>query len=191
MIHGARPSAAPSALKSLQKARFQSGRPDLNRGPHRPELWAKSRGVVGSICKSMGSGVGSPPLRTSDIAADSRGFGRGMDSLPNDPGASAGALVGALTSSRHANFQDLARRSEDVDAPADRVVTTLDPLPFTRWTLPRSLASSSSWAKGPAPSSPLLFGDMCPISRVVPRRVGGRTRVGLPFRTVSVHYRHA
>jgi hypothetical protein len=74
-------------------ARFQSGRPDLNRGPHRPELWAKFPVAVRSTCKSMGSSLGSPPLRSSDIAADSRGFGREIDSLPNDEDTDAGSLV--------------------------------------------------------------------------------------------------
>jgi hypothetical protein len=40
-----------------------------------------------------GSDLGSPPLRSSDMAADSRGFGREIDSLPNDEDAGAGALV--------------------------------------------------------------------------------------------------
>ena len=92
-IHEDRVSTEPSALKSLQLARFQSGRPDLNRGPHRPEFWAKSGRVVRSTCKSMGSGLGSPPLKSADIAVDSRGFGREIDSLPNDEDADAGSLV--------------------------------------------------------------------------------------------------
>jgi hypothetical protein len=96
-LHEDRVSTEPSALTSLQMVRLQSinqsGRPDLNRGPHRPELWAKSGGVVRSACKSMGSGLGSPPLRSSAFAVDSRGFGREIDSLPNDEDADAGSLV--------------------------------------------------------------------------------------------------
>ena len=42
---------------------------------------------------SRGSSLGSPPLRSSDIAADSRGFGREIDSLPNDEDAGVGSLV--------------------------------------------------------------------------------------------------
>ena len=72
---------------------FESGRPDLNRGPHRPELWAKSRGVVRSTCKSMGSHIASAPARSSVIAVDSPGFGREIDSLPNDADTDAGSLV--------------------------------------------------------------------------------------------------
>jgi hypothetical protein len=41
----------------------------------------------------MGSSLGSPPLRSSDVAVDSRGFGREIDSLPNDEDADAGSLV--------------------------------------------------------------------------------------------------
>ena len=33
---------------------FESGRPDLNRGPHRPELRAKFGATVKSTCKSLG-----------------------------------------------------------------------------------------------------------------------------------------
>jgi hypothetical protein len=98
-VHGDRDRTEPPALKSLQMARFISGRPDLNRGPHRPELWAKSAAAVESTWKSMGSGLGSPPLRTSDIAADSRGFGRETDSLPNDEDADTDS-VGCISSPR-------------------------------------------------------------------------------------------
>jgi hypothetical protein len=41
----------------------------------------------------MSSGSGSPPLRSSVFAVDSRGFGREIDPLPNDEDVDAGALV--------------------------------------------------------------------------------------------------
>ena len=72
--------------KTPHFAGLLSGRPDLNRGPHRPELWAKSRGVVRSTCKSTGSHIASAPARPTDIAVDYRGFGREMDPLPKPCG---------------------------------------------------------------------------------------------------------
>ena len=59
------------------------------------------RRAVRSTCKSMGSGLGSRPLRSSDIAVDSRGFGREIDSLPNDEDADAGSL-GRISPARRA-----------------------------------------------------------------------------------------
>ena len=53
-----RPTGRPSPeqQKALPEQGFsKSGRPDLNRGPHRPELWAKFVGAAGSTWKSMGS----------------------------------------------------------------------------------------------------------------------------------------
>jgi hypothetical protein len=49
-----KPPRAPSlrARKNPAFAGLLSGRSDLNRGPHRPELWAKSGGAVRSPCKS-------------------------------------------------------------------------------------------------------------------------------------------
>ena len=75
-------TASPQMAISYRGARI---------GPHRPESWAKSPGAVRSTCKSMGPGMGSPPLRSSHIAADSRGFGRETDSLPNDEDAGGGS----------------------------------------------------------------------------------------------------
>ena len=97
--HGPDPRPIPSEQNPCKWAKNESGRPDLNRGPHRPELWARSAGAVRSTCKSMGSGLGSPPPRSSDIAVDSRGFARGMDSLPNDDD-DAGSLVISLPAPR-------------------------------------------------------------------------------------------
>jgi hypothetical protein len=143
---------------------FESGRPDLNRGPHRPELWAKSGGALRSTCKSMGSGSSSPPLGTSDLAVDSRGFGRGMDSLPNDEAASAGASsapdVHRPTADRRPvhrprfgpdrrSAQSIGAQASGPGAPARRgrrtsvgLVTTLDPLEFTSRRLSPSLGPS-------------------------------------------------
>ena len=68
----------PRGLNAYQKScicgAFTSGRPDLNRGPHRPELWAKFAVAVRSTCKSVGSGVSSPPLSSSDLAVGFPGF---------------------------------------------------------------------------------------------------------------------
>jgi hypothetical protein len=64
----------------------------LNRGPHRPELWANPTPRIGKSCKSRCCSCCPPPLRTSDIAVDSRGFGREIDSLANDEHADAGSL---------------------------------------------------------------------------------------------------
>ena len=53
--------------------REKSGRPDLNRGPHRPELWAKST----PRRKSPGNPLlrsAPPPLRYSDFAVDPGAF---------------------------------------------------------------------------------------------------------------------
>ncbi|MHB8659928.1 MAG: hypothetical protein ACYC91_18690 [Solirubrobacteraceae bacterium] len=52
---------APEKQKAQPGQGFpKSGRPDLNWGPHRPELWAKSEGALRSTCKSTGSGSSSP-----------------------------------------------------------------------------------------------------------------------------------
>jgi hypothetical protein len=73
----------------------------LNRGPHRPELWAKYAGVAGSACKSVGSGASSPPLRSSDIAGDCRGLGSEIELLPNGD-AGTGAELSRNASTRAA-----------------------------------------------------------------------------------------
>ena len=60
-----------------------SGRPDLNRGPHRPELWAKSTPQTEKPCRSDCCSSSSPPFRSSDFAVDSRGLGSEIELLPN------------------------------------------------------------------------------------------------------------
>jgi hypothetical protein len=62
-----RPSrTAPEAQKPRVSGRFQiSGRPDLNRGPHRPELWAKSTPPTENPCQSRCCSCCPRPLRTS------------------------------------------------------------------------------------------------------------------------------
>jgi hypothetical protein len=61
---------------------FESGRPDLNRGPHRPELWAKLAPQKRKSCKSRYYGSCPPPIRSSDFAVDSLGLGREIELLP-------------------------------------------------------------------------------------------------------------
>jgi hypothetical protein len=71
-----KPPKAPGirARKNPAFAGLLSGRPDLNRGPHRPELWAKSAGVVRSACKSVGPGASSPPLQNLGYSGRLPGF---------------------------------------------------------------------------------------------------------------------
>jgi hypothetical protein len=104
--------------KTVQIVRFQSGRPDLNRGPHRPELWAKSGSQTEKPCKSRRLGSAPPPLRSSDFAVDSRGLGSEIELLPN-PDVADGRRVGTATFGREA----AARATAQV--PKSRV-TTLD-----------------------------------------------------------------
>jgi hypothetical protein len=68
----------------------QSGRPDLNRGPHRPELWAKFWVVARNAWKSHGLVVPAPPLGFADLAVDSRGLGSEVELLPNSGFADCG-----------------------------------------------------------------------------------------------------
>ena len=76
-----RSETAPLRSKYLQYPTYKSGRPDLNRGPHRPELWAESDGVHRSTCKSMSSSAATAAVNPADIPVDSPGFGREIDSL--------------------------------------------------------------------------------------------------------------
>jgi hypothetical protein len=71
-----------------------SGRPDLNRGPHRPELWAKFSVVVRNTWKSHGLVVAASPLGFADLAVDSRGLGSEIELLPNGDLADGARLVG-------------------------------------------------------------------------------------------------
>jgi TniQ len=62
---------------------IQARATELLLSSHGPHLARRaSIAVCISTCKSMGSGVGSPPLRTSDIAIDSRGLGSEIELLP-------------------------------------------------------------------------------------------------------------
>ena len=60
----------------------QSGRPDLNRGPHRPELRARSTGAARSPCKVIDSALGADAARFADFAVDFSGLGREIGLLP-------------------------------------------------------------------------------------------------------------
>jgi len=59
--------------------------------------------------------LGSPPLRSSVFAFDSRGFGREIDSLANDEDADTGSLVLSSAATARAPLQV-----------PNRLVTTLD-----------------------------------------------------------------
>lgn len=83
------PVSSPRYTASLYEQnwpirREKSGRPDLSRGPHRPESWAKSRAAKGNTCKALTSGVDSPPLGSTDLAVDPRGLGREIEFLADD-----------------------------------------------------------------------------------------------------------
>src|ERR1019366_10104800 len=79
----------------------RSGRPDLNRGPHRPEIWAKFWVAVRNTWKSDGLVVAPPPLGFADLAVDSRGLGSEIELLPNRDVADGGGLVGTSRSEEH------------------------------------------------------------------------------------------
>jgi hypothetical protein len=72
----------------------QSGRPDLNRGPHRPELWAKFWVVVRDTWKSADLVVAAPPRGFADLAVDPRGLGSEIELLPNGDVADGGRAAG-------------------------------------------------------------------------------------------------
>jgi hypothetical protein len=65
------PTKTPPAQQKTPHLRgFYTGAPDLNRGPHRPELWAKPEASVRSTCKSVGSGVALCAASATDLGVD-------------------------------------------------------------------------------------------------------------------------
>ncbi len=76
-----RPLSAPQNPDQIRTNK--SGRPDLNRGPHRPELWAKFGSRLEKPCKSRRCGSAPPRCGASHIAVDSRGLGSEIELLPN------------------------------------------------------------------------------------------------------------